>query len=55
MKKIVKDPQSIFYIGVPKGKDFLTSVSAMEKTIKGNRYILFKRIRKGNGQIQRVG
>ena len=55
MKKIAKDPQSIFYIGVPKGKDFLTSVSAMEKTIKGNRYIRPKESGKEMDRYKELG
>ena len=55
MKKIAKDPQSIFYIGVPKGKDFLTSVSAMEKTIKGNRYIRPKKSGKEMDRYKELG
>jgi len=55
LKKVTKDPQSIFYIGVPKGQDFLTSVSAMAKTNEGNRYILPKESGKPMERYKELG
>ena len=55
LKKVTKDPQSIFYIGVPKGQDFLTSVSAMAKTNEGNRYIRPKESGKEMDRYKELG
>ena len=38
LKNIAKNPQRIFYLGVPKSEDFLAPLGVMQKMTKGNRY-----------------
>ena len=38
LKNIAKNPQRVFYLGVPKGEDFLAPLGTMQKMTQGNRY-----------------